>query len=219
MQLNSRQLSHLQESETSLPTRSSEEGFGLVDCVLSMAVFSIAALGFLSVAGTSKGLQQENLAAKKATAVSREVLEQMRATDFRDVFATYNADPSDDPDGPGSATGTEFVIDNAIKKEYGGISKLSGKYGNELSGVVATTRPITCLVVFPTAIGLGGLPEVRENLNMPLLGLPADLNGDGVVDAANHAFDCLYLPVAVQTTWTDGTGQHCLVIHTVLSSK
>ena len=42
---------------------------------------------------------------------------------------------------------------------------------------------------------------LREDVFMPELGLPMDLNGDGVIDAQNHALDYKVLPVTIQLRW------------------
>jgi hypothetical protein len=53
-----------------------------------------------------------------------------------------------------------------------------------------------------------GLPsQLREDVDEPKLGMPQDLDGNGVVDGNNHATDYKLLPVLVRVRWRacDGT--------------
>jgi hypothetical protein len=57
---------------------------------------------------------------------------------------------------------------------------------------------------------MAGAPsQLREDVVLPDLGMPRDLNGDGVVDASNHDVDYTLLPVLVRVRWrsASGTGQ------------
>jgi len=47
---------------------------------------------------------------------------------------------------------------------------------------------------------------LREDIEDPLLGLPRDLNGDGIIDSENHAKDFVVLPVRVRVRWRGVTG-------------
>ena len=61
------------------------------------------------------------------------------------------------------------------------------------------------LLVTVTLPIVGGV--LREDANLPLLGMPMDLNADGVIDALDHGLDYLILPARIQATWTDGGSQ------------
>jgi hypothetical protein len=54
------------------------------------------------------------------------------------------------------------------------------------------------------------LPELdgllRENAELPILGLPRDLNGDLIVDSSDHAADYLVLPAIVRIEWRGRLG-------------
>ena len=45
-----------------------------------------------------------------ATQAAREVIEQLRSVEFREAFARFNANPADDPPGPGRAPGSRFEV-------------------------------------------------------------------------------------------------------------
>jgi hypothetical protein len=71
---------------------------------------------------------------------------------------------------------------------------------------------------FPTELNALGVLELRENVDMPVLGMPRDLNGDGLPpDGADHSADYVILPVTVLLEWRGTAGDARLEFHTVLS--
>ena len=50
------------------------------------------------------------------------------------------------------------------------------------------------------------LDQRLENLALPELGLPRDLNGDHQIDGADHSLDKRILPVLVRLRWRGPTG-------------
>jgi hypothetical protein len=51
-----------------------------------------------------------------AGAGAQQVLEEIRNEPFRDVFRLYNADPFDDPAGPGTAPGSSFTVEGLMPR-------------------------------------------------------------------------------------------------------
>jgi hypothetical protein len=47
---------------------------------------------------------------------------------------------------------------------------------------------------------------LRENLALPELGTPMDLDSDGVIDGNDHAADYTVLPVLVRVRWQSPIG-------------
>ena len=68
-------------------------------------------------------------------------------------------------------------------------------------------------VVFPSDAGGYAL---REDIKDASLGMPRDLNGDGVIDSENHAGDYVLLPVKVRIDWKGITGERSFEVCTVL---
>jgi len=66
-------------------------------------------------------------------------------------------------------------------------------------------------VLFPT-VGAA----LREDVNDAGLGMPRDLDGDGLIDANNHAGDYRVLPVRVQVTWRGVSGNRTVELMTLL---
>lgn len=165
-------------------------------------VTSILVVGFLA-------LSQSIVASMQVTRVNREtalasdglrgMIEQLRGEqDFSSIFRQYNSDPSDDLWGlpaPGSAfdvPGLDAAPDDP-----------DGRVGE---------------IVLPETIGAGGV-ELVETLDMPELGMPRDLNGDGIVDAANVADSYRLLPVLVRLRWSGQSGVRTMELRTLLAER
>ena len=58
--------------------------------------------------------------------------------------------------------------------------------------------------------------QLREDQDLPNLGFPRDLNGDGIVDAADHSGDYVILPVTVRLAWRGMAGDMQQEFHMVL---
>ena len=71
---------------------------------------------------------------------------------------------------------------------------------------------------FPGVDGVTGA-ELREDVLDERLGMPRDLNGDGVVDALNHRGDYRLLPVAVTLRWKGQSGQRSLELESLIADR
>lgn len=127
---------------------------------------------------------------------ARRVLERIQSEDIAQVFALYNSDGADDPGGAGTAPGPNFAVD--------GLNELA----SDADGFVGQ-------VLFPVA-AQGGLEQLREDLPNPSFGTPKDLNGDGLIDAADHSADYQVLPVRVRVTWISDSGPASVELKTIL---
>ncbi len=165
-------------------------GFTLVEIVVVLAILTVG-LGFMvqTISAVNR-LAPVNRESARAVDAARAMVEEMRAANFVDAFAMYNADPADDPAGAGTAPGMGFVA-------FG-----LGVRTNDVDGRVGS-------IEYPT-IG----DEVREDVVDASLGMPRDLNGDGVIDALDHSGDYEILPFRVRLDWTGATGARSLVVHT-----
>ena len=172
------------------PRRGTRSGFTLVDVVVATFVLVIAIGGLSSAVISTMQLQRANEESAAAYAALREMTESVQATDFGDIFATFNADPGDDPDGAGSAPGENFAV-------FG----LDARPG-DADGLVGQ-------IVFPT-VPAGGADELREDVVDAAIGMPRDLNGDGAVDGNDHAGDYTLLPVTFRLQWRGSNGDRQL---------
>lgn len=175
-----------------LSARRRERGVSLVETAMALAVVAVAAMTALSVLIASLELDATNRETKAAFDAARIRLETVRAEPFDRVVRSFNADPADDPDGAGTAAGAAFAVPTLPALATG-----------------TTTHGEVLLPV-------DGGGRIREDLTVPELGLPRDLNGDGVVDSADHTADAIVLPVAVRVRWSGATGDRTSVLAIVL---
>jgi type II secretory pathway pseudopilin PulG len=166
--------------------------FSLVEVVFVMAIL-ITGMGMFvhTISSTSK-LGPVNRETELAMSAGRAVIEQLRSENPTLVFARYNADPADDPLGPGTGPGVGFAVAGLVPVD-GDADGLAGE------------------VVLPTLAG-----ELREDLVDPVFGFPRDLNGDGAIDVLTHEGDYQVLPILVRIRWTGQVGPRVLELYTAL---
>jgi len=128
-----------------------------------------------------------------AAEAGRRMLEVMRAGIHSQTFARYNAVPEDDPGGPGTAPGKDFAVV--------GLTPVP----DDPDGFVGE-------IVFPSPG-----PRLREDVEIPELSMPCDLDVDGLVDSADHAGDYEILPVVVRLRWQSRSGPRELELYTLLA--
>ncbi|QDV06248.1 hypothetical protein Poly30_17550 [Planctomycetes bacterium Poly30] len=157
----------------------------LVELSVAIVIFTVATGMLLQLIASGRGLRETTRQEWLATSVAQNVLEQMRALDFHDISACYDADPFNDPGGPGTAPGAAFAVDG-LEPTAADLDGLEGE------------------IVLPVVnLGTEVAPDwqVREDQGDPLLGLPRDLNGDAIINAADHRADYTILPVLVRIRW------------------
>jgi type II secretory pathway pseudopilin PulG len=168
-------------------------GVTMVELLIVLVVMTIA-VGMLSGTLTSTSriapLQRENALAVLA---ARSQFETMRAQPFALLFALYNDAAADDPSGPGTAPGPGFAVPGLTPPD--GEGAFVGR------------------VVFP-----GDGTALREDADMPLLGMPRDLDGDGAIGATNVAGSYRILPVELHLRWQSSSGPRELRLHTMFVS-
>lgn len=175
----------------SIPPRR-RTGFTLVEVAVVLTILTISLAMFARTMASAKNLNPISTETAVAGSAARTVLEEMRNHPFEDVFALYNADPNDDPGGAGTAPGPNFAVPELAPTTAGGfVGSIS----------------------FPTTAGV-----LREDTVDADLGMPRDLNADGVVDANSRADDYVLLPIRVRLTWVPRnarTGQRTFEMYTM----
>jgi type II secretory pathway pseudopilin PulG len=163
----------------------------LMELMVVLAILTVALSMFSRTLVSSSRLDPLNREMVTAGEGARSQLEAMRNHRFEELYALYNDDPADDPDGPGTAPGSGFPVDD-----------LQPLPGREFVG----------RVIFPELDG-----TLREDAQIPSLNMPRDLNGDGEVDAADHSGDYVLIPVQVRIEWSGVGGQRNLDIYTLFA--
>lgn len=160
--------------------RRAARGTTLIEVAIAASVMVIGLLGFMQVIAMSVGSSTANRQADLATQAAREVIEQIQAANFATLHTTYGVLPG------GPAPGNAFDVPGLDPDP----ADPDGRVG-EIRMPVLT---------------VGGAVQVREDLQLPELGMPRDLNGDGAQDALDHSVDKRVLPVLVRLRWRGATG-------------
>lgn len=183
---------------TSVPTRfrspsRTSRGFALVDICISLVILAIAMGVLVGSVFSAMRISQANEATATANHALRGVLETLSARTIQDVFALCNAEAADDL--PGEDPDDTLVLPVELMSDANG-------------------EPLSVSVTLPVEDGAPGV--LREDLEMPELGLPRDLNGDGAIDAADHSGDCVVLPILLTLEWTGPSGTQKVQMATLL---
>lgn len=172
--------------------RRGRAGLSMIEVLVGMTLLTIGLLGYLQVLVGAVATSQLNREQTRALEAAREVMERLQATPRAEIFASFNSEPADDPGGPGTAPGAGFAV-NGLDPQRGDADGLPGE------------------IVFPEVAG-----ELREDVVDPTLSMPRDLNGDGFIDALDHAADWRSLPVLVRVRWRGRSGDAQIDLRTML---
>jgi len=167
----------------------------MVELLIAIAVLTLGIGAVSSTLVTSSSLNRSSREAMIATSAAQNVLETLHAEPFADVFATYNSSAADDPLGAGSAPGPAFAVPGLDVQ----VDDPDGFVGE---------------VIMP---GPGDL--LLEDVGDADLGMPRDLNADGIVDGADHATDYTVLPVRIRVAWRGAAGDQTLEFITTLTRR
>ncbi len=159
-------------------------GFTLVEVVVAALILVIALGGLTSSILAGVKLSRTTEEGDRAQAALESALARIEGTPFRQIFASFNADPFDDPPG---APGPGFAVAGLTPTDDDG----DGFPGE---------------IVFPVVDAGGGALELREDVDDAGFAMPRDLSGDGAWDANDHADDYVILPVRVRVRWSGASG-------------
>lgn len=159
----------------------------LVEVMVAIVILTVSVYILSSTVTAAIGHSHVKEERTRAVDAAWNVLEQMRAEPFEELFARYNSDPGDDPGGSGTAPGAHFDVPGLDPQE-------------------ADEDGLPGEVILPEATSRDG-SQLREDLELGRLSLPRDLNGDLLVDGLDHAEDYIVLPVTVRIAWEGATGR------------
>lgn len=163
------------------PPARGRRGFTLVELAVVVAILCVSVALFAQTMLASANMDPVAEETRIAAEAARIELEEMRALPFAQIFPSYDESAANDPGGAGSAPGAWFAVPGLVPPP----------------GATAVGH-----VSFPVAGGL-----LVENIVDDDLGLPRDLNGDGLVDALDHSGDAIVLPVRVVLEWSSKSGR------------
>jgi prepilin-type N-terminal cleavage/methylation domain-containing protein len=181
----------LPSAPTAAKTRA---GFTVVEVLITLAILLVALRITVQTLASVNQLSPTNRETSIATQAAQNVLEELRAAPFETLFARYNDVPDDDPGVAGTAPGASFDV--------AGLQPIAGDPDGRVGRIE-----------FPAIAG-----ELREDMDLRDLGMPRDLNGDGVQDAFDHASDYSIIPVRVWIEWAGRSGNRTVQMCTALIS-
>lgn len=197
----------------------------ILEVSLSMVVLAIAGIAGMSLTVSSTLLEAANQENERATAAAHELFERISAVPFEEVYARFNADPEDDPSGPGTSPGSSFNIQVREFLECpgsiaSGVSSAAGQGGT----TPYPSRPPMSSPAQGTGSGSAASAWLGVNVSLPVdaegrlselassgfSGLPMDLNADGVIGEGDRSGDYRVLPVTVSIDWAGAAGARSL---------
>ena len=156
---------------------STRQGMTVIELLVVMTVLATA-LHMTAAALINTGrVEPKQRETSLALDAARDLSERLRDLDPARLFALYNEDPDDDPDGPGTAPGAHFAVNGLDPRP------------DDADGFVGH-------VEFPT---VGN--QLREDVDDRDLGMPRDLDLDGVIDDLDHAANYRALPYRLVLEW------------------
>lgn len=170
-------------------------GFTLLELVMAMAIFVVVAMAMMicfTRAATSDTVSSENVRARAAAALMMDEIRDYALQSFDTTYACYNGNPSDDPEGCGTAPGN---VRNVLE--------LDSPNG------AATLR-----VEFPEQDD-----HLREDVIDADWAMPRDLDGDGAVGQSWMDTRYRLLPVRVVVAWQGAGGPRTYSLVTVITGK
>jgi len=170
-----------------------ERGFTVLELMISSTVFVLVAGAVVTALVVSNALNMTNRETAIASRAAQSMLEELKACTFAEIFKRYNGTAADNPAGGGSP-GDDFAV-KGLDLQEGDADGFAGS------------------IEFP-----GTSTTLRENVVDAELGMPRDLNGDGAIDAADHAANYRILPVRVVVRWNGQNGPRTFELVTVLGN-
>ena len=170
----------------------------LLEIAVAMPIVLVAMGMLVQILSVGIGLRRTARESRLANARAQDVLEEMRNENYRDIVRLYNADPFDDPMGPGTAPGSTFSVDG-------------------LTTLEATPLGQVILPTLNTGTEVVPVWETREDMALDDLSLPRDLNGDILIDDQDHSDDYTILPVLVRLQWQSPSGPRTYELQTLLT--
>jgi hypothetical protein len=162
-------------------------GVALFDVLVSVSVLSIAILGLLTTIPGTANLEANIAARERVFTYLSQTWEELYSSSVHDGFARYNDLDDDDPEGPGTAIGSSFDVPEYEPVEPGGrVARI------EFPPYVVDSD--AGVLVDETRVDKG-------------LGMPRDLNGDGVLSPTVPLEEIRILPARIVMEWRGAGGR------------
>jgi len=184
-------------SQTSIQKKT-ERGLTAVEVAVVATMLSLGLLAQASVTITSYRQSVVNKERRLALEGARSQIEILKRYDLRSVFPAFDSSKVNDPTG---APGPYFDV-QGLRADP---AESSGRVGKIIFPVGPAPDPVQ-----------NPDPVLREDVQDPRLGMPADLDGDGVIDDQPKDKTYIHLPVIVEVRWEGQLGSQRLRLTTWL---
>jgi len=171
-----------------------ERGFGFVEAAAAIVVVAVGLLAHAALTTIGQAHQGQIEEARIAVQAARAKIEELRSGEFGLLFVAHDASTANDPP---AAPGPHFDVP--------GLSPSP----SDPDGRVGRIR----FPVDPDDV----IPSLREDLELPALGLPYDLDGDGLIDPLPKDTSYVHLPVLIEIRWRGRNGDRLLRLPTWLT--
>lgn len=210
----------------------SNDGMTMVELMIVMAIMVVSVSIFSQIVTSTSRIRTTTHERAIASEAARAMVEVMRNEKFDEVFVLFNASKTDDPGGQGTAPGFAFAVDGLDPQEGdqdGLVGEIFLPQMFVLDGTTDTLRQaglereavlkeIRREAKMRAPAPVQGTWMLREDVEMPELGMPRDLNGDGVVDDLDHRGDAEILPICVRIAWKGRFGERSLEVYSLLTN-
>lgn len=190
-----------------------QRGLVMVEILLAMLIIAVATLSSASMTLSGSNLNKANVLTADATNVLRQVVEELESHPFEEIYARFNTNPADDPDGAGTARGGQFTLDPEHRTAF-----LDAGAAPTATSREGASRGISydIDILFPEDEN----GNLAEGVSAPIWGSQAwDINGDGAPSSGDRSADYKLLPVGISVTWADPEGLHTFQVVRLLSQR
>ncbi len=181
--------------------RKGQRGFSLLDVAITVSVVAIGLLAQASLTISSYSQTALNKERRLAMQGVRSQLEVIKGMELANVFAAFDESTDNDP---ADAPGPHFDIK--------GLRPIPGDADGHVGRVVLPVGD-------PPESSESSDPVLREDVSDTLMGMPYDLDGDGIIDSLPKNGTCIHLPVTIEVEWTGKIGRQILQLTTWLTPR
>lgn len=176
-------------------------GFTIVEVMVAVVVLVIAIVGIVGAMLSAMALNRVNRETAIAQQAARRMVETVAGVPFREAYAVFNTVNGDDGGMSMAERGPSFVVDG-LQPQTGDADGVCGR------------------IEFPVFDAGFGAVELREDVADAGLGLPGDIDGDGILgENADMTDTYRLLPVRVLVEWRGVSGDRSIELESMMSQR
>ena len=211
------------ESPPHSDARHAEAGFSIFEVLIGATILAVALLGHTASIFSEHRMSEGERARSTALLATEQFLERMRSDDdWAGLYDRLNTLRAVSAGGTLDAISLKawydaesvFAVNQLARKDHATLEDGRIVYPPTVyyEDFVAPSglQSFHVLVEVPAAAlnsDLTGTPVLREDLSLSTFGMPADLNGDGVIDDQSHNDDYLAIPIRVSIRFSHSDGK------------